>query len=469
MHPLIIGRFLSTDKERHIRKSTICCFLSVLAELLQKNYIFFKKGGAKIRNVCYDRCMGKKIVKLSKCIVVYSLAACMMAAAFSDVFVASATSIDSIQNQIKEDQNKLDQLNDKISNLSDEQNLIEEEIADLESEAINMMTSISMKEDEIAEKENAIAQKKVEIGHAQIDYEKAKVKAEEQYEAMKVQIRFMYENGDTSLLAMLFSSADFSDFLNRADYAEKIYQYSQNLLGQYEEARDEVQALWNRLEADKEELELDQVELEKDLAVLEELRAELKKQLAKLEAQSADYNAKIASFKKQADAAKKQLQKDQKELKKLQEEQKKAAEAAANKSSGSSSSSTSSSSSASSAIQGASGSELGKKIAEYACQFIGNPYVYGGTSLTNGTDCSGFTYSVYKNFGYTLPRTSFEQRSAGKSVSYSEAQPGDLICYSGHVAMYIGNGMIVHASTAKTGIIISKATYKTILAVRRII
>ena len=120
-------------------------------------------------------------------------------------------------------------------------------------------------------------------------------------------------------------------------------------------------------------------------------------------------------------------------------------------------------------IDGASGSDLGKQVAKYACQFVGNPYVPGGTSLTNGADCSGFTFRVYSDFGYKLPRTSYEQRSAGRGVSYSEAQPGDLICYSGHVALYIGDGKIVHASTQKTGIKIGNAQYREILAVRRII
>ena len=122
-----------------------------------------------------------------------------------------------------------------------------------------------------------------------------------------------------------------------------------------------------------------------------------------------------------------------------------------------------------SSIYAAKGSELGKKIAVYACQFIGNPYVPGGTSLTNGADCSGFVYSVYKDFGYSVPRTSYALRSAGKEVSYSDAEPGDVICYAGHVAIYLGNGMIVHASTQKTGIKVSNAQYREILSVRRII
>ena len=110
-----------------------------------------------------------------------------------------------------------------------------------------------------------------------------------------------------------------------------------------------------------------------------------------------------------------------------------------------------------------------QKIAKYGCQFIGNPYVWGGTSLTKGADCSGFTYRIYKDFGYSLPRTSYEQRSAGVGVAYKDAEPGDLICYDGHVGMYIGGGKIVHASNAKSGIKVNNATYRPILAVRRII
>lgn len=114
-------------------------------------------------------------------------------------------------------------------------------------------------------------------------------------------------------------------------------------------------------------------------------------------------------------------------------------------------------------------SEMGKAVAEYALQFVGNPYVYGGSSLTNGADCSGFVMSVYANFGVSLPHSSASDRSQGYAVDgLASAQPGDLICYSGHVALYIGNGQIVHASNERTGIIVSNADYRQILAVRRI-
>lgn len=168
-------------------------------------------------------------------------------------------------------------------------------------------------------------------------------------------------------------------------------------------------------------------------------------------------------MRQEANALKVKIRQEQAELKKMEEEaRRRAAAAAAN-------GSYTVSASISDIINGASGSDLGKQIARYGCQYIGNPYVSGGTSLTNGADCSGFTYRIYANFGYTIPRTSYQQRSAGTEVSYENAQPGDLICYEGHVAMYIGGGYIVHASNVKTGIKVSRATYKKILTVRRII
>ena len=114
-------------------------------------------------------------------------------------------------------------------------------------------------------------------------------------------------------------------------------------------------------------------------------------------------------------------------------------------------------------------SAIGQSVASYACQFVGNPYVYGGTSLTNGADCSGFVMSVYANFGVSLPHSSSADRTVGTAVDGVEsAQPGDIVCYSGHVAIYIGNGQIVHASTAATGIKISDVNYRTPLSIRRI-
>ena len=145
-----------------------------------------------------------------------------------------------------------------------------------------------------------------------------------------------------------------------------------------------------------------------------------------------------------------------------------AQEAARKKVSSKSSSSGSSKGDGGKTYQSPTGS-TGSDVVKFAMQFVGNPYVYGGSSLTNGTDCSGFVMSVYNNFGVSLPHSSAADRSVGATVNGLEnAQPGDIICYSGHVGIYAGNGQLVHASTSKTGIIVSSATYRPILSIRRI-
>jgi len=155
---------------------------------------------------------------------------------------------------------------------------------------------------------------------------------------------------------------------------------------------------------------------------------------------------------------------ERKRLEKEEEERRKAREAAA-----AAQAQTQTQDTATAYVPAGGGSEMGNAVAEYALQFVGNPYVYGGTSLTNGADCSGFVMSVYANFGVSLPHSSAADRKQGYAVDgLANAQPGDLICYSGHVALYIGDGQIVHASTSKTGIIVSRADYKKILAIRRI-
>lgn len=132
-------------------------------------------------------------------------------------------------------------------------------------------------------------------------------------------------------------------------------------------------------------------------------------------------------------------------------------------------SSSSSSSSSSNRNYSAPSGSNGQAVANYACQFVGNPYVYGGSSLTNGADCSGFVMAVYAAFGVSLPHSSSAQRSCGYGVSIDDIQPGDIVCYSGHVGIYVGNNTIVHASSPSTGIkYTSPITYRTVLAVRRI-
>lgn len=225
--------------------------------------------------------------------------------------------------------------------------------------------------------------------------------------------------------------------------------------------------LYVRTEPTTESSVLGMVPIEDDLVVLEEVDGWAKVDIEEgLGWVSTDYLELHTEF---VEAESKE--EEERRLAKEAEERRRAHEAAAAKAAQQSAPSQSGSSgaSASANVSVGSGSEMGVAVAQYALQFQGNPYVYGGTSLTNGADCSGFVMSVYANFGVSLPHSSSADRSQGSAVDGLEnAQPGDLICYSGHVAIYIGNGQIIHASTQKTGIIVGNANYKKVLAVRRI-
>lgn len=367
-----------------------------------------------------------------------------------------------LQNKIDKTKNELEGLNDKISHLSDEQDIIEEKIEDLNAEIINTMTSIGIKEDEIAAKKTEIADKQVEIDKTQAEYEAAKEREEKQYSDMVLQLREMYEKSQNNTLSMFFEGESLSDILNSMIYIERVYGYSREMLDAFIATKNQVHDLWDFLESEKTILQADKTQLEADREALETQKNSLDVLLAEKKRESANFEAEIKKAQQEASVAKKLLQQEQQELKRLQAQNKKGNGSNAANGNYTATSYTST-------IDNASGSDLGKKVAKYACQFIGNPYVAGGTSLTNGADCSGFTYRVYKDFGYNLSRTSYEQRSEGSGVSYDQAQPGDLICYDGHVALYIGGGLIVHASTQKTGIKVSNAQYRPIVAVRRIV
>ncbi|MDE6015967.1 MAG: C40 family peptidase [Acetatifactor sp.] len=401
--------------------------------------------------------MKRTLKKYLSILMILALTAPVVKYALEDALAVEATTIDRTKENIDRLNEEINKLNERIGNMEEEQDILEEEMEDLNAEIINTLTSISMKEDEIAETELEIEQKNSDIEDTEAEYEKAKEQEEQQYADMVVRLRKMYENGETSGLELLLSGTGLGDMLNRMDYVESIYEYDRNMLEQYETTKNQVLELWNQLEADKLELETTKDNLVLAQEDLKTQKVELDGLLAKKKQQSANYDAEIKKARQEASVAKKKLQQEQQTLKKLQ------AGGGGNAANGTYTTDYNA------LIDAAGGSELGKQIAKYACQYIGNPYVAGGTSLTNGADCSGFTYRVYSDFGYRLPRTSTEQRSAGTGVNYSDAQPGDLICYSGHVALYIGGGKIVHASTQKTGIKVGNAEYRTILAVRRII
>jgi len=374
--------------------------------------------------------------------------------------VALATSIGEVQSQIDKTQKQLNDIDSLISDLEDSQELVYEMIDDLNAEIVNTMTSIGMKEDNIKEKEEEIERKKADIDEVHSAYDAALVREEEQYEAMVKRIRYIYENNNSSVLSYYLESSDISSLLSQPEYVEKVYDHDQNLMDDYTATKNLVQEMWNQLEKEKMGLENARIQLETDRASLQAQKSDLDKLLAQKKQESSNYESEIAKARQEAATAKKRLQQEEQQLKQLQAQQSRP-----NAASGSYNVTAFDAS----VIDNAAGSDLGKKIAKYACQYIGNPYVSGGTSLTNGADCSGYIYKVYQDFGYTVPRTSYELRSSGKSVSYDQAQPGDIICYDGHVGIYVGSGYIVHASSAATGIKVSRATYRSIVDVRRII
>ena len=393
---------------------------------------------------------------------------------FSKILPAYAATISELKKQLAETQNQLNAINGQAAGLEGQLDAVEEEISELDGVLVQLISSISLLEEEIEAK-------KEEIVQVQKELDAAIAREKEQYEAMKKRIKFMYERGNSTYVQLLFEAKSISDMMNRADYIEKLYAYDRKMLVKYQETSQEVAYLKESLEDEKSALEAEEFELKEEQTALEEALEEKKKESENFEVQIAQIRQSAATYKaliKQQTAQIKQLEAEEAARRAREEAERKAREEAnrkkneGNKSSGASNTSKPSGTASAeivSMINSASGSAKGKEVASFACKFIGNPYVPGGTSLTNGADCSGFTQAVYREYGISIPRNSTSQRSCGTGVSYAEAQPGDLICYAGHVGMYIGNGYIVHASTQRTGIKITPATYKEILAVRRVL
>jgi len=382
-----------------------------------------------------------------------------------------AVTIDELRQQIEESQNQLNSENEVISGLQDEQDLIEEEISDLDAELVNLYTEISVLEDQILEQEGKIAEKEAEIEVAQEEYEEAEAEEKRQYEAMKERIRFTYEQGESPYMELLLSSGSFSELLNRAEFIEEISAYDDRLLAEYQAIKQKVADMKAKLEADRAALVEEKESLEADKASLAEQQSYLNGILAQKKAVSANYDAEIAAAKNRAAQFKQQIAADTKKIQQIQEEERRklaAQNGSGTKTTASNPNTAKTIEAAQAVVAQSGGSSSGKSIANYACQFIGNSYVSGGTSLTNGADCSGFIYRLYADYGYRVPRTSSQLRGVGSEVSYADAQPGDIVCYEGHVGMYIGGGMIVHASTQRTGIKVSNAQYRPILTVRRV-
>ncbi len=388
---------------------------------------------------------------------------------------ASASALSKAKNKKSEAQTALDNANADIENIQSQQQELQSQIDALDADLVNIIMNLDILEGELSDKQTELDNVTAQLAQAQED-------EQNQYDAMKKRIVYMYENGDDSYIEALVGATDFSDLLNRLEYAQQIYDYDRNLLTQYQETVQQVADLKSQVETEKAELEEVQQSYQEQQASYESMIAEKQSQMSDFDTQLASAQSLAAQYKATVD--------EQNEI--IRQEQAAAAAAAAqnnnkgnntttanNNNGNTTGNNNGSNTGGDSTTGGSTGggglnpsfstSVSGSDVVSYACQFIGNPYVWGGESLTDGADCSGFIKSVYANFGISLPHSSVALQRAGSEVSYENAQPGDIVCYAGHVAIYMGGGQIVHASSPSTGIKTGSATYRSIISVRRVL
>lgn len=446
---------------------------------------------------------------------------------FSQVMTVSASSRkDELKQEKAAAESQLSAQQSKIDALESKKTALAQEINSLDADLVNLMVDMEILEGDLANKEIQIEQTKADLVEAEQD-------RDQQYADMKKRIQYLYEKGgDNGWVQLLMQADSLASLLNQAEYVQKLYDSDRTSLENFKSVVQQVSDLGDQLESEKadlvamqDEYQLQEANLETQLAEKKATSADYENQIATAQSQVTQYvelirqqNAEIRKIeeeeKKAAEeaarkAAEEAARKAAEEAARKEAEQK-AAQEAANKANNTSSTGTTSnnsnnstnnntsnstsnnkgtsssnntntgstggnSSSNSSKDESSSGGSVaynptGAAVASYACQFVGNPYVWGGTSLTNGADCSGFVMSVYAKFGVSLPHSSGAMAGVGRGVSYSQAMPGDIICYAGHVAIYIGGGAIVHASNEKDGIkITSNAAYREIIAVRRVL
>ena len=394
----------------------------------------------------------RKLQRRAKAVLALVLVVSLTIGSSQVVYATSA------QNKKSEAEKNLNDVNKKIDNLENKKEEIEGELDTKNEELVNLMVDVGILEKEIDQNEKQLIQVKKDLKTAQKNEKK-------QYQAMKKRIKFMYERGDSAVISSLLESKSMADMLNRVEYFNEVYDYDRNLLDNYEKTRKQVEDLKAQVEDEKKELETAKDDLKQQQKQLETAMANLRSQQANADTQIANAKNLASEYQKTITEQNKIIQQQQ-------------AAAAASRSSGGSSGGSGGTSKPNSNASVPGGNlnppkttnVSGSDVVNYAMQFVGKPYVWGGKDPNTGADCSGFTSYVYAHFGISIPSFSGAQRSCGQEVSYANAQAGDLICYAGHVAIYMGGGKIVHAKGTAYGIVGNdNATYKTIITVRRLL
>lgn len=322
-----------------------------------------------------------------------------------------------------------------------------------------------------------ITSKQAEIEQNQKDLAAAQEKQQEQYDAMKKRIQFMYENSaEDNIWTAIIESNGITDMLNRIEYVSDVYDSDRALMDSYQAAVEQVKEIGTKLDKDMNELTAMQDDYEKQ-------QADVEAAIVALENQKEQYASQIAQAQQQADNYQNIITAQGKIIQEQEAAAAAAAQAAAARANSSSSSSSYDGGGAGKGGSiagdyaagggknpGASTGVSGSSVVSYAMQFVGNPYVWAGNSLTNGVDCSGFVHEVYAHFGISTPRYSQAFKSVGQAVSFDNIQPGDVVVYPGHVAIYAGGGVIVEAQSTKAGITANRSVQcHTILAIRRLV
>ena len=354
-------------------------------------------------------------------------------------------------------QKDLKDTNEKIDGLKDQKSQTEVSISNKTTELNNLLAAQKKLQTQISNKQD-------EITKCSQDLEQARADVDEQYAAMKLRIQFMYENGaSNSIWEAILESDGISDMLNRIEYVSDVYQADRDLMLNFQAKVDEVEKLSQKLSDDMESLVALQGEYESKQGNLEQAIVSLQNEKDK-------YATEIATAKQQAEDYQKTID-EQERIIRAQEA------AAAHADSGSYSGGGTGNGGVSSSVDYLSDPSYnpsprtgvsGSQVVAYALQFVGNPYRWGGNSLTNGVDCSGFVHLVYAHFGISTPRYSQAFKSQGQPVAFANIQAGDVVVYPGHVAIYIGNGCIVEAQSTKAGITDGRAVKcHTITGLRR--